>query len=192
MTEEKQQQQEEEATTSAMTEELTQAQPRKKRAKIMSACSECRRKKTKCNGEQPCRNCRKSITTASNCVYAANPHVSTRSSIERDNQKLSMALGAIEGRLKSIEGMLRIFAHQQQNTSLEFASNSGVHRLPSIHNLSASLPAQPPQHHLRQLNSNPTATAPLSQQQPNPHLLPPHYTEEEKDNLYYNNKKRKR
>lgn len=33
---------------------------RHKRLKVISACNECRRKKTKCNGEKPCSRCLKS------------------------------------------------------------------------------------------------------------------------------------
>ncbi|KAG2232569.1 hypothetical protein INT48_009778 [Thamnidium elegans] len=32
---------------------------RRKRLKVVSACGECRRKKTKCNGEKPCAGCLK-------------------------------------------------------------------------------------------------------------------------------------
>ncbi|OBZ91426.1 hypothetical protein A0J61_00553 [Choanephora cucurbitarum] len=40
---------------------------RRKRLKVVSACSECRRKKTKCNGEKPCAGC---IKTNVDCKYA--------------------------------------------------------------------------------------------------------------------------
>ncbi|KAI8371867.1 hypothetical protein BD560DRAFT_395661 [Blakeslea trispora] len=40
---------------------------RRKRLKVVSACSECRRKKTKCNGEKPCAGC---IKTNMDCKYA--------------------------------------------------------------------------------------------------------------------------
>ncbi|KAI8335705.1 hypothetical protein BC941DRAFT_514563 [Chlamydoabsidia padenii] len=39
---------------------------RRKRLKVVRACSECRRKKTKCDNEQPCAPCVKSY---SNCQY---------------------------------------------------------------------------------------------------------------------------
>lgn len=92
-------------------------EPRKKRAKIVSACSECRRKKTKCNGEQPCRNCQKSVAE---CSYP----------IMQDNKRSGkLALEAIEDRLKTIEDMLRKILE----------SMPADDRLPSIRNLSSPL-----------------------------------------------------
>ncbi|KAI8051772.1 hypothetical protein BDF21DRAFT_371687, partial [Thamnidium elegans] len=47
---------------------------RRKRLKVVSACGECRRKKTKCNGEKPCAGCLKAHVE---CKYVftqkANP-----------------------------------------------------------------------------------------------------------------------
>ncbi|KAI7849668.1 hypothetical protein BDC45DRAFT_421745, partial [Circinella umbellata] len=107
-------------------------QPRKKRAKIVSACGECRRKKTKCNGEQPCRSCEKSGVP---CIYPS----ATQSQGDDKRTTLSKAaLDAIEERLKTIEDMLRQPAppptsqQPQQHRLSEYDI-----RLPSIHNLSA-------------------------------------------------------
>ncbi|ORZ04375.1 hypothetical protein BCR42DRAFT_362392, partial [Absidia repens] len=101
-----------------------QQQPeiRSKRAKIITACGECRRKKTKCNGEQPCRNCLKSSVP---CVYPASHGDDKR------NGPSKAALEAIEERLKAIEDMLKTIVHAQLSM--------GGHelRLPSIHSLSA-------------------------------------------------------
>ncbi|KAI9269798.1 hypothetical protein BY458DRAFT_510461 [Sporodiniella umbellata] len=47
---------------------------RRKRLKVISACCECRRKKTKCNGEKPCIGC---IKTNLDCRYASNNNPST-------------------------------------------------------------------------------------------------------------------
>ncbi|RCH90496.1 hypothetical protein CU097_008221 [Rhizopus azygosporus] len=104
-----------------MPEEATE--PPKKRAKIVSACAECRRKKTKCNGEQPCRNCQKS---AVHCIYP---------SLQQDDKRngpTRAALESIEERLKNIEDMLRAVLSNQHTIDPTFQ------RLPSIHNLSAS------------------------------------------------------
>ncbi|KAI9010498.1 hypothetical protein CLU79DRAFT_722809 [Phycomyces nitens] len=53
---------------------------RRKRLKVVSACQECRRKKTKCNGELPCMSCVKgniesktSPATLHNLSWTANP-----------------------------------------------------------------------------------------------------------------------
>jgi hypothetical protein len=83
----------------------TITEPRRKRAKIVSACGECRRKKTKCNGEHPCRNCEKSGVP---CVYP-----STSSNDDKRNAPSKQALEAIEERLKTIEDMLRTIIKSQ-------------------------------------------------------------------------------
>ncbi|ORZ14791.1 hypothetical protein BCR42DRAFT_417689 [Absidia repens] len=45
---------------------VTADPPRRKRLKVVRACSECRRKKTKCNGDYPCGPC---LKTNSPCQY---------------------------------------------------------------------------------------------------------------------------
>lgn len=94
--------------------------PRKKRVKIVSACSECRRKKTKCNGEQPCGSCEKSVV---DCIYP-------NATIEDNKRGGKLALEAIEDRLKTIEDMLKAILETMP---------AADRRLPSIHNLSANL-----------------------------------------------------
>ncbi|KAI8332240.1 hypothetical protein BC941DRAFT_437025 [Chlamydoabsidia padenii] len=81
-----------------------QTETRQKRAKIVSACSECRRKKTRCNGEQPCRNCQKS---SSPCVYPVSH------SDDKRNGPSRAALEAIEERLQTIEDMLKTIVQSQ-------------------------------------------------------------------------------
>lgn len=48
---------------------------RRKRLKVPSACGQCRRKKTKCDGEQPCAGCIKSRVE---CLYAPSPAMARR------------------------------------------------------------------------------------------------------------------
>jgi hypothetical protein len=132
-----------EPTTPPSTTAPDPIEPRKKRAKIMSACGECRRKKTKCNGEQPCRNCQKSNAT---CVY---PTASQMDDKRNHNGPSRAALEAIEDRLKTIEDMLKTILQSQMpvhdldpiavNNFLN--KSNGNNRLPSIHNLSAAVPA---------------------------------------------------
>ncbi|GAN03037.1 hypothetical protein MAM1_0033d02488 [Mucor ambiguus] len=138
------------------------AEPRKKRAKIMSACGECRRKKTKCNGEQPCRNCQKSNAA---CIY---PTASQMDDKRNHGGPSKAALEAIEDRLKAIEDMLKTILQSQLpvhdldpvavnnflTKSNDYNSNNSSNinnRLPSIHNLSAALPTDAttnaPYHH---------------------------------------------
>ncbi|KAI9300051.1 hypothetical protein BJ944DRAFT_171451, partial [Cunninghamella echinulata] len=85
-------------------DEQQPTEPRQKRVKIVSACSECRRKKTKCNGETPCSNCNKSSAT---CIYP------TSHSDDKRNGPSKAALEAIEGRLKAIEDMLKTIVQSQ-------------------------------------------------------------------------------
>ncbi|ORZ05257.1 hypothetical protein BCR42DRAFT_428516 [Absidia repens] len=80
-------------------------EPRKKRAKIVSACGECRRRKTKCNGELPCRSCHKADVP---CVYPAVSHAE-----DKRNHLSKAALEAIEDRLKAIEDMLHTILQSQ-------------------------------------------------------------------------------
>lgn len=93
------------STTINTTAATTTVEPRRKRAKIISACGECRRKKTKCNGENPCRNCEKSGVA---CVYP-----SSSSNDDKRNAPSKAALEAIEERLKTIEDMLRAIIKAQ-------------------------------------------------------------------------------
>ncbi|CAM0141099.1 hypothetical protein VKS41_008580 [Umbelopsis sp. WA50703] len=72
--------------------------PTRKRLKVVSACSECRRKKTKCNGEKPCHNCSKANVA---CEYP----VATANDEKRNTSKA--AVEAIEDRLRTIEEMLK-------------------------------------------------------------------------------------
>ncbi|ORZ15169.1 hypothetical protein BCR42DRAFT_416550 [Absidia repens] len=83
----------------------TTAEPRKKRAKIVSACGECRRRKTKCNGELPCRSCHKADVS---CVYPVISHAE-----DKRNHLSKAALEAIEDRLKAIEDMLHTILRSQ-------------------------------------------------------------------------------
>ncbi|KAI8384167.1 hypothetical protein BD560DRAFT_385190 [Blakeslea trispora] len=147
----------------------TTMEPRKKRVKILSACGECRRKKTKCNGEQPCRSCQKSNAE---CIYPTAAQMDDRKNHYNTGPSRA-ALEAIEDRLKTIEDMLRMILQQARlptsvreadvgytNSNISYSSshdgsvtaddpiandpNINDHRLPSIHNLSAALPPAPP------------------------------------------------
>ncbi|KAI8377255.1 hypothetical protein BD560DRAFT_390562 [Blakeslea trispora] len=101
---------------------------RRKRLKVVSACGECRRKKTKCNGEKPCAGCLKAhveckyvnstksatLSTAESATDTSNkfvlkpiihpsPHLlshTTLSSIESIEERL----GAIENILRTLLG----------------------------------------------------------------------------------------
>ncbi|SAL99856.1 hypothetical protein [Absidia glauca] len=89
----------------ATDEPQVNGEPRKKRAKIVSACGECRRRKTKCNGELPCRSCYKADVP---CVYPIISHAE-----DKRNNISKAALEAIEDRLKGIENMLHAILRSQ-------------------------------------------------------------------------------
>jgi hypothetical protein len=78
---------------------ISDATPTRKRLKVVSACSECRRKKTKCNGEKPCRNCAKANVACEYPVSVANE--------DKRNTTSKAAVEAIEDRLRTIEDMLK-------------------------------------------------------------------------------------
>jgi hypothetical protein len=111
---------------------------RRKRLKVVSACSECRRKKTKCNGEKPCAGC---IKTNMDCKYSNSPKskpvtqrplaasstLAIHSAPQRqpvyqsptintaaDSTKTTATIQAIENRLGVIEDILQILLKQQQ------------------------------------------------------------------------------
>ncbi|KAI8359970.1 hypothetical protein BD560DRAFT_405065 [Blakeslea trispora] len=111
-------------------------EPRRKRAKIVSACGECRRKKTKCNGEQPCRNCEKS---GAPCIYP-----SANVTDDRRNAPSKQALEAIEERLKTIEDMLRTIIKTQQLTAAEEPLISHFLSRDSVQSSSSSVSSPPP------------------------------------------------
>ncbi|KAI9246039.1 hypothetical protein EDC94DRAFT_627772 [Helicostylum pulchrum] len=129
-------------------------EPRRKRAKIVSACGECRRKKTKCNGEQPCRNCEKSGVP---CVYP-----SSSSNDDKRNAPSKAALEAIEERLKTIEDMLRTIIKSQNVLAVEMdpVVNSFLNR-DSKSSSSSSVSSPPPSLQPPQ----PSSSAPQQQQQ---------------------------
>ncbi|KAI8061909.1 hypothetical protein BDF21DRAFT_428776, partial [Thamnidium elegans] len=121
----------------ALDEQTTE--PRRKRAKIVSACGECRRKKTKCNGEQPCRNCEKSGVP---CVYPS----SSSSNDDKRNAPSKAALEAIEERLKTIEDMLRTIIKSQNVLAVEMdpVVNNFLNRDSKSSSSSVSSPPLPP------------------------------------------------
>ncbi|KAF7729877.1 hypothetical protein EC973_003611 [Apophysomyces ossiformis] len=80
---------------------------RRKRLKVVSACGECRRKKTKCDGSHPCAGCTKARVV---CEYShshkarhnLDPHQYHRTSATPS----TTTIGAIENRLNVIEDVL--------------------------------------------------------------------------------------
>jgi Fungal Zn(2)-Cys(6) binuclear cluster domain/Fungal specific transcription factor domain len=82
---------------------IPDATPTRKRLKALSACSECRRKKTKCNSEKPCRSCEKANVP---CEYPTPLAGSSEDKRSSTSSSSKAAVEAIEDRLRSIEDML--------------------------------------------------------------------------------------
>ncbi|KAF9435077.1 hypothetical protein BGZ76_006955, partial [Entomortierella beljakovae] len=57
---------------------------KRQRVRIQQACSECRRQKIKCDGQKPCKSCKKSDR---NCVY--NSSSGTSSPSTKEDQQLN-------------------------------------------------------------------------------------------------------
>lgn len=80
----------------------------RKRLKVVNACEECRRKKTKCNGECPCVRC---IKSQIDCKYAF-----------MDPPSCQLVIESIEERLSGIEATLRAILQQQQTRKTNSSS----------------------------------------------------------------------
>ncbi|ORX46261.1 hypothetical protein DM01DRAFT_1339589 [Hesseltinella vesiculosa] len=145
----------------------TPIEPRKKRTKIVSACNECRRRKTKCNGEQPCKSCLKS---AVECLYPTISHAE-----DKRNHLNRIALEAIEHRLQTIEHLLHTLLQGQLSTQPVTPANSKPSSLAAPPTFTAPSPNATPK------NRHPTSTfhsPPLPRHSSPPHSGPPVYSHE--------------
>ncbi|KAG0741001.1 hypothetical protein G6F57_004516 [Rhizopus arrhizus] len=122
---------------------------KRKRLKVISACGECRRKKTKCNGEYPCTGCLKARVE---CKYVINQKPGAPTSVIRERlnnnvhlitqpvRKKSLPepsppitnIQSIEERLSAIENILRNLLgssgrHQHLLDTLDSSSSSSNH-----------------------------------------------------------------
>lgn len=141
---------------------------RRKRLKVVSACGECRRKKTKCNGEKPCAGCLKAhveckyvftqksntITTSSSAIPSAM--TPTKTMIPED--KLTKATSSASTSTSSSSATM---THKLNTTSIE----SIEERLGAIENILRALLGSGKNKHLLQG---------LQQQQPNNQFFQQH------------------
>ncbi|KAG1436911.1 hypothetical protein G6F56_013351 [Rhizopus delemar] len=126
-------------------DKLVTDKTRRKRLKVISACCECRRKKTKCNGEKPCIGC---IKTNLECRYANNnpqqqqqPQPQPQQQPQQQQQQQPQqqqhiiktkptldinkaTLHSIEHRLGAIEEILQLLL-QQPNSEPRFGIQDG-------------------------------------------------------------------
>jgi hypothetical protein len=98
---------------------------RRKRLKVVSACGECRRKKTKCNGEKPCAGCIKAhvdckyVTSAkSNAIHSPIANVDTKIMMKPPVPPATTSIESIEERLGAIENILRALLGSGKNKHL--------------------------------------------------------------------------
>ncbi|KAJ3028628.1 hypothetical protein HDV00_010115, partial [Rhizophlyctis rosea] len=83
----------------------------RKRTRTSRACDSCRKKRTKCTGEQPCSTC---VSFDTQCIYT--PRVKKRGPVTKKDQ-----FSTLESRLKTVESLL---------TNL--LTNSGTPTSPSV------------------------------------------------------------
>lgn len=113
---------------------------RRKRLKVVSACGECRRKKTKCNGEKPCAGCLKAHaeckyvnSTKSNLIHASSSSNAVALTLDANNSNSASkvmvkpsvipaasasSIESIEERLGAIENLLRTLLGSGNNKHL--------------------------------------------------------------------------
>ncbi|KAI8883997.1 hypothetical protein K501DRAFT_285101 [Backusella circina FSU 941] len=89
---------------------------RRKRLKVTSACGECRRKKTKCNGEKPCSGC---IKAKVDCNYSNSPKARSSAPQQRTEQRSLDTISSIEHRLGVIEDILHVLLLNSSTASPE-------------------------------------------------------------------------
>ncbi|KAG0238869.1 hypothetical protein BGW42_000030 [Actinomortierella wolfii] len=97
---------------------------KRQRVRIQQACSECRRQKIKCDGQRPCKSCKKSDRS---CVYASAPshfHSSTASSAPGSTTNSAPGSGASTptgkgSSLSTLGGSNNTQAHKPKNDNHE-------------------------------------------------------------------------
>ncbi|ORE17573.1 hypothetical protein BCV71DRAFT_162498, partial [Rhizopus microsporus] len=138
---------------------------RRKRLKVISACGECRRKKTKCNGEYPCSGCLKARVE---CKYVTNQKPGAPTSIIRERLNNNVHLITQPIRKKSLNSPPPPMQQQQQQQqdSTTHHIQSIEERLSAIENILRTLLGSGRHKHLLQnLDHN---NAPLPPPQPSP------------------------
>ncbi|KAJ5366047.1 transcriptional regulator family: Fungal Specific TF [Penicillium concentricum] len=106
----------------------TNEQPRKKRRKyIARACTECKRRKIKCNGQTPCQRCGRQHIE---CIYVEN---SRESPGEQDNFKqLFEQMRAMQDHITQLSVSIRSIASSEHSPGV---SATGTYQLPTQRSL---------------------------------------------------------
>ncbi|KAI9358786.1 hypothetical protein BD770DRAFT_386965 [Pilaira anomala] len=129
---------------------------RRKRLKVVSACGECRRKKTKCNGEKPCAGCLKAhveckyvFTQKSNTIATSSsaiPSVMTPTKTMIPEDKLTKATSSSSSASTSTSSSSATITNKLNTTSIE----SIEERLEAIENILRALLGSGKNKHLLQ------------------------------------------
>ncbi|KAG2734671.1 hypothetical protein G9P44_002677 [Scheffersomyces stipitis] len=98
----------------------------KKRLRTKTACDYCRKRKSKCNGENPCSNC---LTHSKDCTYTVVPkvrkkRVSKSSSNSKDKKHNPNSIQGLNSRLSTLEGLLSKLVKRLDSKSLLDLGNS--------------------------------------------------------------------
>ncbi|CCH44836.1 putative transcriptional regulatory protein [Wickerhamomyces ciferrii] len=87
-----------------MSTQDNQNQPQQKRQKIKKACDNCRTRKIKCNGEQPCSKC---STTGIQCLYTYVEKKRVVKKKDNNNTKLSNnSIETLDNRMNKMESLI--------------------------------------------------------------------------------------
>lgn len=98
----------------------------KKRLRTKTACDYCRKRKSKCNGENPCSNC---LTHSKDCTYTVVPkvrkkRVSKSLSNSKDKKHNPNSIQGLNSRLSTLEGLLSKLVKRLDSKSLLDLGNS--------------------------------------------------------------------
>ncbi|KAH7163731.1 hypothetical protein DER46DRAFT_532342 [Fusarium sp. MPI-SDFR-AT-0072] len=109
--------------------------PKTKRGKYISkACNECKRRKSKCNGQQPCGRC---VQHSLNCIYAPSTSTSQSDSSTKVIKSLSQKVAQLQDNLQELRNDRRTSAVTavSPGEGLESASQTSLRRPLSRHAL---------------------------------------------------------
>ncbi|KAL5622419.1 hypothetical protein FOBRF1_001669 [Fusarium oxysporum] len=112
--------------------------PKTKRGKYISkACNECKRRKSKCNGQQPCGRC---VQHSLNCIYAPSASTSQSDSSTKVIKSLSQQVAQLQDNLQELRNDRRTSAVTavSPGEGLESASQTSLRRPLSRHAMSTA------------------------------------------------------
>lgn len=97
---------------------------RKPRSKVSKACDNCRRRKIKCTGRQPCNNC---VTYQCECVYAKSPSPggnNIRVKVSTSDDLSSINSDSVESNISGITNVNKSWTENTRNSCSEDACSA--------------------------------------------------------------------